>query len=446
MIGAAGAVRAGAQAAAKPNFLIIYADDLGIGDVGCYGASDVKTPNIDRLASLGVRFTDWYSNCPVCSPSRASLLTGQYPQRTGITEVLASTAEFDIPGLRKGERTLPAELRKRGYRTGHVGKWHLGSAAHSRPAAQGYDEFFGFYSGWGDYYSHRYYRQGNTRQDIFHDLWRQEREEFRDPEYQTELLANEAAAFLTKQRAAQPFFLTVAFGAVHYPMMAPAKYLQRFPESMDRERRMHAAVTAALDDAVGLLMKTLEGRGMLENTVIFFQSDNGATSEIRSHSKAQPYRGGSNAPFRGFKAGLFEGGIRMPAIMTWKKGIPAGRAVSGVGAAMDIFPTFLEWAGASASEIGATDGRSVAAMVQRNQPSPHKAVFWAYLKQRAVREGEWKLILNPPSVPGDELTDDVWLSNLREDPGERINFRSRQPEIVTRLRASIDQWFGSVSV
>jgi arylsulfatase A-like enzyme len=296
VFGTAAAARA--QSANRPNFVIIYADDLGIGDVGCYGASDMKTPHIDRLAGMGVRFTDWYTNSPVCSPSRASLLTGKYPQRTGISEVLSSAADFNIPGLRAGERTLPAELRKRGYRTGHIGKWHLGSVPHSRPAAQGYDEFFGFYSGWTDYYSHRYYLQGNTRQEIFHDLWRQEKKEFRDPEYQTEVLANEAAAFVSRQRAGQPFFLSIGFGAVHYPMMAPAKYLQRFPESMDRERRMHAAVTAALDDAVGLLMKTLEQRGLLDNTVIFFQSDNGATQEIRAHSKAQPYRGGSNAPFR----------------------------------------------------------------------------------------------------------------------------------------------------
>lgn len=431
------------QAASKPNFVIIYADDLGIGDLGCYGAKDMKTPHIDSLAASGVRFTDWYTNCPVCSPSRASLLTGKYPQRTGITEVLASVAEFNIPGLRPNEVTLPGELRKLGYRTAHVGKWHMGSAQHSRPEAQGYDESFGFYSGWTDYYSHRYYRQGTGRQDIFHDLWRNGREEFHDPEYHTDLFAREAAQFIGRQQPAQPFFMTVAFGAVHYPMIAPEKYMSRFPESMERERRMHAAVTAALDDAVGAIVKALQQRGVLDNTVIFFQSDNGATQEIRAHSKAQPYRGGSNAPFRGFKGGLFEGGIRMPAIMSWKKGIRPGRAVSGVGAAMDILPTFLEWAGATTVPV--TDGKSVAAMVQKEARSPHTAVYWAYLKQRAVREGDWKLILNPPTVPGDELKEDTWLSNLREDPGERINFKSRNPEVVTRLRASIDQWFGSVT-
>lgn len=428
-----------------PNFLILYADDLGIGDVGCYGAKDVATPHIDRLASMGTRFTDWYSNSPVCSPSRASLLTGKYPQRAGVPEVLASTSQFDTPGLRRGETTLPGELRQRGYTTAHIGKWHLGSAPESRPTAQGYDEFFGFYSGWCDYYSHRYYRQGNARQEIFHDLWRNEREEFRDGEYHTEMFAAEAASFLSRQQSGKPFFLTVAFGAVHYPMMVPEKYLNRFPQSMDRERRMHAAVTAALDDAVGLILKTLEHHQLIENTVIFFQSDNGATQEIRAHSRALPYRGGSNAPYRGFKAGLFEGGIRMPAILSWKDRIPAKRSVSGIGGTMDIFPTFLNWAGVPAQKLPRVDGKNIASMVERGASSPHDAFFWAYQKQRAVREGSWKLILNPPSVPGDVVGTDVWLSNLAEDPGERINFAPREPGRVARLQGRIAEWYDGLS-
>jgi arylsulfatase A-like enzyme len=428
-----------------PNFIIIYADDLGIGDLGCYGAKDVKTPHIDRLASGGARFTEWYSNSPVCSPSRASLLTGKYPQRTGISQVLASTAEFETQGLRAGEVTLAAELKRRGYAAAHIGKWHLGSAPESRPAAQGYDEFFGFLSGWTDYWSHRYYRQGNNRQDIFHDLWRNDRKEFHDGEYQTEMFAAEAAAFVTRQRGnSRPFFLSIGFGAVHYPMMAPAKYLDRFPKDMEPERRMHAAVTAALDDAVGAIVGALERHGLAGNTVIFFQSDNGATSEIRAHSRAQPYRGGSNAPFRGFKAGLFEGGIRMPAILWWKNRIPAGRAVPGIAGAMDILPTFLHWAGVPEAQIPAVDGRNVAAMAERGAPSPHEVFFWAYVKQRAMREGPWKLILNPPSIPGDAVGTDVWLSNLADDPSERMNLASRDPERVKRMRARLEEWYASL--
>jgi arylsulfatase A-like enzyme len=260
------------------------------------------------------------------------------------------------------------------------------------------------------------------------------------------LFAAEAASFLSKHSGGgKPFFVTVAFGAVHYPMMAPAKYLDRFPESMDRERRMHAAVTAALDDAVGVIVETLSKYGLLDSTVLFFQSDNGATQEIRAHSGALPYRGGSNAPFRGFKAGLFEGGVRMPAIMASKGRIPANRIVSGIGGAMDIFPTFLGWAGVAESDIPRVDGKNVAAMVERGAPSPHESFFWAYQKQRAMREGPWKLILNPPSIPGDRVEADVWLSNLEQDPGEKVNLAQREPERVDKMKRLIEQWFSTLS-
>ena len=183
-------------AAARPNFVVIYTDDQGIGDVGCYGHAEVQTPNLDRLAKSGARFTNWYSNCPVCSPSRASLLTGQYPERHGILDVLTSTAQFNTPGLKVGEKTLAGELKKAGYRTGHFGKWHLGSAPHSRPKAVGFDEFFGFYSGWTDAISHRYYTLGRGQSEILHDLWHNEEEVSRDGQYQTEILGSEAVAFV----------------------------------------------------------------------------------------------------------------------------------------------------------------------------------------------------------------------------------------------------------
>src|SRR5436190_12537865 len=157
---ATGAAACLAAAETRPNFVVIYTDDQGIGDMGCYGHPEVKTPNLDKLAASGARFTNWYSNCPVCSPSRASLMTGKYPEHHGVLDVLSSTAQFNTPGLKAGERTLAGELKKAGYSTGHVGKWHMGSAAQSRPQAVGFDEFYGFYSGWTDYYSHRYYTLG----------------------------------------------------------------------------------------------------------------------------------------------------------------------------------------------------------------------------------------------------------------------------------------------
>ncbi len=421
-------------AAAKPNFVVIYTDDQGIGDVGCYGHPEVQTPNLDRLARSGARFSNWYSNSPVCSPSRASLLTGQYPEHHGIEDVLTSTAKFDTPGLKAGEKTLAGELKKAGYRTGHFGKWHLGSAAHSRPKAVGFDEFYGFYSGWTDAISHRYYTLGRGQSEILHDLWHNEEEVSRDGEYQTEILGSEAVAFLKKQSKAQPFFLKLCFGAPHYPMIAREKSLARFPKSMDRDRRMHLAMIAEVDDQVGLVMATLKQKGLLENTVIFFQSDNGATQESRADHAGRPYRGGSNAPFRGWKQGLFEGGVRMPAMMSWPGKIGAGQVVDGVGMAMDVLPTFLAMAGLTAP--AGLDGRDQSEMIMRGGKSAHASVHWLYLGSRAARKGDWKLIENPPKFPDDpygEPKEKLWLSNLAKDPSEKKNWASEAPQVVEEL-------------
>src|SRR5581483_4908684 len=242
----------------RPNFILIVTDDQGIGDVGCYGHPEVRTPNLDRLAASGVRFSQWYANAPVCSASRAAILTGKYPDRTGVRGALTSEPTWDVPGLRQGETTLPLLLRNLGYNTAAFGKWHLGSAAQSRPLAQGFDEFFGWYSGWLDAFSHRYYQLGSNPGKIFHDLWRNETEVFEEPNYMTELLGREARAFLARQTKQKPFFQYVAFGAPHYSMMAPKKYLDRFPTTMERDRRMHLAMVAAVDDQIGSLLDQLQ--------------------------------------------------------------------------------------------------------------------------------------------------------------------------------------------
>jgi arylsulfatase A-like enzyme len=265
----------------RPNFLVIITDDQGIGDVGCFGASEARTPNFDRLAASGVRFTQWYANAPICSASRAAIMTGKYPDRAGVQGALPSQPTWDVPGLHAGETTLPSSLRRLGYRTAAFGKWHLGSVAHSRPTAQGFDEFFGWYSGWLDAYSHRYYQLGSPPGKIFHDLWRNENEVFEEPAYMTELLGREARAFLARQTRQQPFFLYLAFGAPHYSMMAPKQYLDRFPASMERDRRTHLAMVAAVDDVVGALLDDLSRLGIERETIVFYQSDNGATREER---------------------------------------------------------------------------------------------------------------------------------------------------------------------
>lgn len=412
-----------AQASSPPNIVIIVADDLGTGDLGCYGASGAKTPNLDRMSADGIRFTDFHANSPVCSPSRASLLTGKYPQRCGIPQILFSKPDFgSVKGLRQGETTLAGELRKQGYRTAAIGKWHLGTAPESRPMNQGFDSFFGFYSGWIDYYSHRFYTLGG--QPVFHDLWRDGAEVWREPEYQTEMLTREAKAFMARQTG--PYFLYLAYGAPHYPMMAPQRYLDRFPVSMDRDRRLHLAVVAALDDAAGEI-RAAAGR----NTCIFFMSDNGATHEVRADHRGRPYEGGSNRPYRGWKGSLFEGGIRVPALMTWPGVVPAGE-VNDPLAAIDIAPTF--------ARSGSYDGGDLSSLLRKRVPLPERTLCWEYDGQIAARRGPWKLLTSHREFLGGPLTETDWLSNLSRDPGETKNIASAHPDVVAALKARIASW------
>lgn len=424
---------------ARPNFLVIVTDDQGIGDVGCFGHPEARTPNLDRLAASGTRFTQWYSNAPVCSASRAAILTGQYPDRAGVKGALPSNPTWDVPGLREGETTLPGLLHQRGYRTAAIGKWHLGSIPHSRPLAQGFDEFFGWYSGWLDAYSHRYYQLGAPPGKIFHDLWRNETEVFEEPAYMTELLGREAQAFLRRQSANQPFFLYLTFGAPHYSMMAPRKYLDRFPATMERDRKTHLAMVAAVDDVVGALLDQLEKQGLDRNTVIHFQSDNGATREERASSTARPYAGGSNDKYRGYKLGLFDGGMHVPAILRAPGFLPPGRVWDRPMISMDLLPTFLAMADPKAAPPQGIDGRDFLPVLKGTSQT-HEFLFWSHAQQRAVRSGDWKLIVNPPNFPGEEIRDRVWLSNLEADPGERENLAGKEPERVRLLTEKLRAW------
>jgi arylsulfatase A-like enzyme len=436
------AVSAAAQTRRRPNFVVIVTDDQGIGDVGCYGHPEVRTPNLDRLAASGVRFTQWYANAPICSASRAAILTGQYPDRAGVKGALSSDPAWNVPGLRAGEITLARLLSERGYRTAAFGKWHLGSAPPSRPTSQGFDEFFGWYSGWLDAYSHRYYQLGGPPGKIFHDLWRNDTEVFEEPAYMTELLGREARSFLSRQTTQQPFLLYLAFGAPHYSMMAPKKYLDRFPATMDRDRRMHLAMVAAVDDVVGSILDQLKQQGMEQDTVIWFQSDNGATREVRASSDGKPYHGGSNEPYRGWKQGLFDGGMHVPAMLRVPGVVKSGQIWDRPLMSMDLLPTFLALADPSAKPPDRVDGRNILPVL-RGESQAHEYLYWSFQKQRAIRYGDWKLILNPPNFDGDPAgapTEKVWLSNLEADPGEKTNLAAKNPDRVRELTERIRAW------
>ncbi|HKD04773.1 MAG TPA: sulfatase-like hydrolase/transferase [Bryobacteraceae bacterium] len=434
---AAAAVAVKGQPSPRPNFLVIVTDDQGIGDVGCYEHPEVRTPNLDRLAASGVRFTEWYANAPVCSASRAGIMTGKYPDRTGVRGALPSEPTWDVNGLRAGEQTLPSLLRGLGYRTAAFGKWHLGSAPQSRPRAQGFDEFFGWYSGWLDAYSHRYYQLGGPPGKIFHDLWHNETEVFEEPAYMTELLGREAGAYLARQSAQQPFFLYLAFGAPHYSMMAPKKYLDRFPASMERDRRMHLAMVAAVDDVVGALLDQLRSQGLEGNTVVYYQADNGATREVRASSDGKPYHGGSNEPYRGYKLGLFDGGMHVPALLRVPGVTKARQVWNRPMISMDLLPTFVTLAGGKPP--AGIDGQDLIPVL-RGQSPEHEYLFWSHDNQRAVRHGDWKLILNPPNFPGEEVAAKVWLSNLEADPSEKVNLAEGEAARVRELIGRITEW------
>ncbi|MDI6829267.1 MAG: sulfatase-like hydrolase/transferase [Armatimonadota bacterium] len=430
------------ESAQKPNFVIIYCDDLGYGDLGCFGSKEVKTPNIDALANSGIRFTNWYSNSPVCSPSRASLLTGRYPRRAGVPNILGGRR--GIPGLPTTEVTLASALRRFGYRTAIFGKWHLGTAEEYQPNAHGFDEFFGFLAGCVDYYSHIYYWGQGRGENPVHDLWHNNKETWANGRYLTELITEKAVEFI-KNQGDSPFFLYIPYNAPHYPMHAPKKYLDRFPD-LPLPRRIMAAMIAAVDDGVGEIVEALKQVGQYENTVIFFSSDNGPSTETRNwlDGAVDPYFGGSAGIFRGHKGSLFEGGIRMPAIMSVPSLVPAGQVCDEVGAMMDIFPTFIEFAGGELPSDRHIDGMSIRKVITEGAKSPHDFIFWEYNGQLAVRHGKWKLVLNGKLDFSRTQPDAVYLSDLEADPGEKINMADKYPSVVNELTVAVNDWFAEL--
>lgn len=424
-----------AQEGRKPNIIVLLFDDLGLHDLGFLGAADLKTPNIDRLAAGGTRFSNWYSNAPVCAPARSALMTGRCPIRAG------------VPGngrpLAPSEITVASALKGAGYRTALTGKWHLGSTPETVPNAHGFDYFYGFHEGCTDYYSHRYY-WGEPRIANFHDLWRNREEVFENGQYLTERIADEATGFIGA-RSNQPFFLYTAFNAVHYPMHAPAKYLSRFP-GMEPERRMYAAMLAAADDAVGRIVDAVARAGQRDNTLIFLLGDNGATTEKRAGLGQNPATAGRNTPFRGFKFSTFDGGMHVPGLMHWPGKIPAGKTVREIVMTADIFPTACRLAGVPLPNR-TLDGRDVWAVATEGARSPHEYVAWAEGPQLAIRRGAWKLVLNGVTHDGTpdgnkplQGEDAVFLSNVEEDPGESHNLRHQHPEITDELQTLVHQW------
>lgn len=419
--------------ASPPNVVFILTDDQGAVDAGCYGSTDLVTPNIDALAARGVRFTQFYSAAPVCSPSRAGILTGRYPVRAGVPGNCASQPG-EKGALPPEQVTIAEAFRGAGYATAHIGKWHLGYTPETLPLAQGFDHSFGHMGGCIDNWSHFFYWSGPN----IHDLHRNGREVFHDGHYFPELMADEAIAFIDRHRE-QPFFLYFAMNAPHYPYQGEAKWMERFKD-LEYSRRLYAAFLASQDERIGRVLKHLDQPGLRENTIVVLQSDNGHSTEERAH-----WGGGSAGPYRGAKFSLFEGGIRLPAMISWPGELPQGEVRHQVAHACDWFPTLADLCGVKFPETG-IDGLSLTPVLKSaDAPSPHKTLHWQVGNgpnaQWSVRHGDWKLIGNVQDTtvghkPGGKAAERVplFLSNIARDSAERTNLIELHPDIVQQLQ------------
>ncbi len=401
--------------ARRPNILLIVADDLGYADLGVQGCKDVSTPNIDSIARNGVRFTNGYVSCPVCSPTRAGLMTGRYQQRFGHEFNPGPPAQAQVNfGLPLTEVTIADRLKSLGYRTGIFGKWHLGYRPEYLPQKRGFDEFFGFAGG-----AHSYL---DALRDKANPILRGA-EPVEEKSYLTEAFAREAVSFIDRHYG-DPFFVYLPFNAVHTPMETTEKYLSRFGSIPDQRRRTFAGMLSAMDDAVGQVLAKLREKKVEENKLIFFVSDNGGPTQANTSR---------NDPLRGYKGQVFEGGIRVPFMVQWKARLPKGRVYDQPVIALDIHPTAVAAAGGEIPASSRLDGVNLIPHVAgAEKKAPHDRLFWRFGPQAAIRMGEWKLVRLEGGPPQ--------LYNLAQDIGEKNNLAAGQPEKLKQLQAAFDEW------
>lgn len=427
-------------AAEKPNVLILFSDDQGSADLSCQGAKDIPTPNIDSLAKNGVRCTQGYVSSCMCSPSRAGLLTGRSQSRFGHEINWEGRDDSGLRGLPVTERTLADHLKAAGYRTGCVGKWHLGDVAKFHPKQRGFDEYFGHIGGSHDYFASKDGGKGGT---YALEGWDGKPFEFEN-DYLTDINGRAACEFIRKGDAAKPWFLYVAFNAPHGPLQASEKYLSRFAGIADEKRRTYAAMVSALDDAVGAILGELKARGMEDNTLIFFLSDNGGPLD----------RNGSlNTPLSGEKGFMLEGGIRTPYLVQWKAKLPAGKVYEQPVSSLDIAATAIEAAAESRTGFqpvpnelktrSTLDGVNlIPYFTGEKEGRPHEALYWRMTARGiwAIRMGDWKLVTHngwhelPVAKPKPRLI------HLASDPGELHDLSEKEPAKLAELQNAYNAW------
>jgi arylsulfatase A-like enzyme len=425
---AASALLAGSSQAlhaqAKPNIVIIVADDVGYGDLSCYGARDLETPNLDALAKAGMQFRHFYANSPVCSPTRAALLSGMYPDRAGVPGVIRTHAENSWGYLSSKATLLPEVLRTAGYHTAAIGKWHLGLESPNTPKERGFDHFHGFLGDMmDDYYNHL--RHGNN-------YMRLDRETIEPKGHATDLFTDWSIDYLNSRKGRSgPFFLYVAYNAPHTPIQPPEDWLgkvRRRQTELAEKRARLVALIEHLDAGIGRVVSALKSNGQMENTLLLFVSDNGGQLDS----------GGTNGRLRGGKQDMYEGGIRVPMFAVWPGKVAAGLESDTVALTMDLYATACEAAGAgtpadldSVSILAELTGRKRAATprdlvwVRREGGGPYRGRDYY-----AIRRGDWKLLQNTPFEP-------YQLFNLREDPAETTDLSGTRPDVYRALTAAL---------
>lgn len=430
-----------AQPARKPNVVLIYTDDQGTADLPSYGSRDLVMPHVESLAARGVRFSQFYAPAPICSPSRAGALTGRYPLRAGVPSNVSS--DRGAPGLPSRAITMAEMLKAAGYATAHIGKWHLGFDGESNPNAQGFDYSFGHMGGCIDNYSHFFYWSGPNR----HDLYRNGEEVFAPGRFFPDLMIEEASRFMDAHRDG-PFFLYFAANAPHYPYQGEPDWLGEYQQAgVPYPRDLYGAFLSTLDERIGQLIGKVESLGLLEDTIIIYQSDNGHSTEERAH-----FGGGSAGLYRGAKFSLFEGGIRVPAVVSWPGHLPEGESRAQIAHGCDWLPTIADLCGVALQDHD-IDGKSLVPVIQSNgAESPHDTLIWHVGEGEkslwAIRKGDWKLLGRPEDTSGKvriRLEDELFLVNLAEDPSEQTNLAATKPEKRDELKGIYDAWLATVT-
>ena len=422
-----------------PNVLVILTDDQGTLDLNCYGSEDLHTPHLDRLAKSGIRFTQFYAGAPVCSPSRASLLTGKSNLRAGVPgnvpvpEYAEEKGKYGIPA---DQKTMADLFKAQGYQTSLIGKWHLGHQSYNVPNAMGFDYFFGHQRGCIDNYSHTFFWQGPN----LHDLYRNQKEVFYPGQHFLELMSDEVIRIVERDKP-EPFFIYWAINAPHYPYQGSQRWRDHYKE-LPMPRREYAAFLSTIDKQVGQVMDALVAAGKEENTIIVFQSDHGHSTEERAF-----WGGGNAGPYRGCKFSLFEGGLRVPAVISYPGTIAPNQERNQICQSADWLPTLLDLAGLP-TENG-LDGRSLSEVINYPEAlSPHKTLQFqvgSYDDQEsqwAVRSGNWKLLGNPkdPTLGHRDVLAPLYLVDLSQDPSESTNLIDDFPEKAADLKKLHDQW------